>query len=155
MRLAILIGSMLIVATGAARAGDWNAYALDFKGMWAYAQAYESQAEAEAAALETCANPDCEVFVVSQSQCMALAESADVWSYGASLGDTAEGSNYIAFGYCLEGGGKQCKMAHAACLTPAATTETPPPLPTEMPETKTPPPTKPQPQKPGPGPGGG
>ena len=70
----------------------------------------------------------------TESLCLAIADTPEGnYQYGWSYGNTKEGVEYIALGYCYESGYPGCKTLVAQCIV--AGQSTPPQSP--APKTKT------------------
>jgi hypothetical protein len=85
-------------------------------GAWGYSYDYDSQAQAEHAAMQNCAKngDDCEVMVWYQRECGAVASAAGdaaYWGVGDGTGDA--GAKALAS--CKKDGGKNCKIEVEEC----------------------------------------
>ena len=120
----------MALSTGAANAqGTWNAVALDMAGGYNLITGADSQEDAKQQALAGCSGTNCQSVMETESLCVAVADTPEGnYQYGWSYGNTLEGTEMIALGYCIESGYGGCKTLIAQCIDPnQATTETPPP----------------------------
>jgi hypothetical protein len=115
---------MTVLAAGAASAqGTWNALALDMGGGYSLVTGADSEDAARQQAIDQCANASCEAVIATESACLAVADTPEGnYQYGWSYGNTQEGVEHIALGYCIESGYPGCKTLIAQCIVPGETT---------------------------------
>ena len=123
----IALGTMLGI--GAANAqGTWNAVALDMAGSYNLVTGADSQDEAKQQALDGCSGDLCQSVFETESLCLSIADTPEGnYQYGWSYGNTQQGVEMIALGYCYESGYDGCKTLLSQCIVAGeAPVETPP-----------------------------
>lgn len=112
----VALGTMLTI--GAANAqGTWNAVALDMAGGYGLITGADNQDEAKQQALDACGNDSCQSVFETEALCLAIADTPEGdYQYGWSYGNTQEGTEMIALGYCIESGYGGCKTLVAQCI---------------------------------------
>ena len=85
-------------------------------GAWGSSYHWGSQAKAESAAMQTCAQHgnDCEVMVWFDRKCGAVAAAAGAVAFWG-LGDSEEQAGAEAKHKCEQGGGKDCTVQASEC----------------------------------------
>ena len=128
----VVLGTML--TAGAANAqGTWNAIALDMAGGYNLITGADSEEDAKEQALSACGSDSCQSVLATESLCVAIADTQEGnYQYGWSYGNTQEGVELIALGYCIESGYGGCKTLISQCIVPGETTAEEP-----APQTKT------------------
>jgi hypothetical protein len=115
---------MMALTAGAVQAqGTWNAIALDMAGGYNLVTGADSEDEAKQQAIDACGNPSCEAVMATESLCLAIADTPEGnYQYGWSYGNTVEGVEHIALGYCYESGYPGCKTLVAQCIVAGQST---------------------------------
>jgi hypothetical protein len=125
--LAILALGMAMTAGAANAQGTWNAVALDMAGGYNLVTGADSQDEAKQQAVDACGNESCQSVFETESLCVAIADTQEGnYQYGWSYGNTQEGTELIALGYCIESGYGGCQTLIAQCIEPGQSTATTP-----------------------------
>lgn len=127
--LATVVLGVMLTAGAANAQGTWNAIALDMAGGYSLITGADSQDDAKQQAVEACGNDSCQSVLETESICVSVADTAEGnYQYGWSYGNTQEGVELIALGYCIESGYGGCKTLISQCIVPGqSTADTPPP----------------------------
>ena len=122
-----------MLSAGAANAqGTWNAIALDMAGGYSLITGADNQDEAKQQALDACGKEGCQSVFETESLCLAIADTPEGnYQYGWSYGNTQEGVEMIAMGYCIESGYGGCKPLVAQCIVAGESTAEEPVPPTK------------------------
>lgn len=125
---------MMALTVGVAEAqGTWNAIALDMAGGYNLVTGADSEEEAKQQAIDGCGNESCQSIMATESLCLAIADTPEGdYQYGWSYGNTKEGVEHIALGYCFESGYLGCETLVAQCIVAGQST-----TPAESPGPKT------------------
>ena len=119
----------MALSAGIANAhGTWNSIALDLAGGYNLIVGADSEEAAKQQAMEECGKDDCYAVFATESLCLAIADTMEGnYQYGWSYGNTQEGTELIAMGYCVESGYGGCETLIAQCVVPGqSTADTPP-----------------------------
>jgi hypothetical protein len=115
---------MMALTAGAAQAqGTWNAIAIDKAGGYNLVTGADSEDEAKQQAIDACGDANCEAIMSTESLCLSIADTTEGnYQYGWSYGNTLEGVEHIALGYCYESGYAGCKTLVAQCIVAGQST---------------------------------
>ena len=123
--LAIAALIMALTAGAAQAQGTWNALAIDKAGGYNLVTGADSEDEARQQAVDACGAASCEAVMATESLCLAIADTPEGdYQYGWSYGNTQQGVEHIALGYCHESGYPGCKTLVAQCIVAGQSTPT-------------------------------
>jgi len=124
-----MIATLTLIALPAAAAQEGPfgaiAYSTTYRNSYIVTD-YQTQAEAEAAALKSCRDdtkndPSCAVALWFKDACGALAKASD-GSWGTGWGSSQDLASRYAVETCRDYGGTDCKMKIVACSPGGAMT---------------------------------